>query len=144
MAHNSQAASMRDETFGWEMRTWARLQARSGKSRVYLYYFSRVGPSAINRRLGAYHASEIRYVFDNLQNTPAEDTDREVARVMSSYWMRFATKGDPNQKGLPHWPSYTEKDDTAMLFGDHIQTTEVPNKKGLDFLDMWFEKQRQK
>jgi para-nitrobenzyl esterase len=141
-AHVSAAASTRDQTFGWEMRTWARLQARTGKSKVYLYYFSRVPPGAIGKKLGAYHASEIRYVFNNMQNVQAEDYDRDLANTMSNYWVHFATKGDPNGKSVPKWPNYLEKMDVAMKFGDHIQTTEVPNKPGIDFLDAWMEKQR--
>lgn len=140
-AHASAAAAMRDQTFGWEMRTWARLQTRTGKSRVYIYYFSRVSPSPIAKRLGAYHASEIRYVFNNLQNVPADDIDREIAETMSSYWVNFATHGNPNGKRIPHWPAYDEKD-IAMGFGEHILATEVPNKLALDFLDAYFEKQR--
>jgi len=141
-AHASAAAAMRDQTFGWEMRTWARMQTRTGKSKVYLYYFSRVPPGPVGRKLGAYHASEIRYVFQNLQNVQAEDIDRTIAAAMSSYWVNFATHGDPNGRGVPKWPAYSEKSDVAMGLGEHIETTEVPNKPGLDFLDANFEKQR--
>src|SRR4029078_8520211 len=45
-ARAAQAASMRDRTFGWEMRTWARLQTQTGKSKVYMYYLSHVPPLA--------------------------------------------------------------------------------------------------
>ena len=141
-AHASAAAAMRDQTFGWEMRTWARMQAKTGKSKVFVYYFSRVPPGAVGKKLGAYHASEIRYVFNNMQNVQAEDIDREIARMMSTYWVNFATKGDPNGKSLLRWPNYTEKSDVGMRFGDHMETTEIPNKAGLDFLDAYFEKQR--
>jgi para-nitrobenzyl esterase len=133
---------MRDQTFGWEMRTWARLQAKTGKSKVFLYYFSRVPPDPIGKKLGAYHASEIRYVFSNLINQPTEDIDREIARMMSGYWVNFATKGDPNGKGLLKWPAFAEKNEVGMRFGDHMETTEVPNKAGLDFLDAYFEIRR--
>ncbi len=141
-AQASAAAAMRDQTFGWEMRTWARMQAKTGKQKVFLYYFSRVPPDPIGKKLGAYHSSEIRYVFDNLQNNPAEDIDREIARVMSTYWVNFATKGDPNGKTLPKWPAFTEKGEIGMRFGDHMETTEVPNKEGLDFLDAYFSMER--
>ncbi len=141
-AHNSAAAAMRDQTFGWEMRTWARLQSKTGKQKVFLYYFSRVPPDPVGKKLGAYHASEIRYVFDNLQNVQAEDIDREIARMMSTYWVNFATKGDPNGRSLLKWPPYLEKTDVAMRFGDHMETTQVPNKEGLDFVDAYLEKQR--
>jgi para-nitrobenzyl esterase len=141
-AHASAAAAMRDMTFGWEMRTWARLQTKTGKSKVWIYYFARVSPSAVSKRLGAYHASEIRYVFDNLQNVPADDIDRQIGETMSDYWVNFATHGNPNGKRAPKWPAYEERLDIAMGFGEHILTTEVPNKPALDFLDAYFEKQR--
>ena len=27
---------------------------------------------------------------------------------MSSYWVNFITKGDPNGNGLPQWPEYKD------------------------------------
>jgi para-nitrobenzyl esterase len=134
-AHASAAAALRDQTFGWEMRTWARLQTKTGKSRVYLYYFSRVPPGAVGKLLGAYHASEIRYVFHNMTTGGVEDIDRRLADVMSSYWVNFATTGNPNHKGLPKWPAYHDKVNLAMGFGERIAPTEVPNRPALDFLD---------
>lgn len=136
-AHASAAAAMRDQTFGWEMRTWARLQTKTGKSKVYLYYFSRVPPGPVGKRLGSYHASEIRYVFHNLSTGALDDLDRRIANVMSSYWVNFATSGDPNGKGLPKWPAYQEKINLAMGLGERIAPTEVPNKPALDFLDAY-------
>ena len=137
-ARTSQAASMRDQTFGWEMRTWARLQTKTGKSKAFVYYFSRVPPGPEGARLGSYHASEIRYVFDNLSqiDRPWTDVDRQLADTMSSYWVNFATTGDPNGKGLPKWPAYQEKIDQAMGLGDKIEAEPLPNKAALDFLDV--------
>jgi para-nitrobenzyl esterase len=148
----AQAASMRDQTFGWEMRTWARMQTKTGKSKVYVYYFSRVPPGK-QRVPGAYHGSEIAYVFDNLKvapfatsgnatPTPWEDVDRKLAEAMSSYWVNFATKGDPNGSGLAKWPAYKAKDDLAMGFGDEIKVEPVPHKAALDFLDHYFDHER--
>jgi len=146
----AQAASMRDQIFGWEMRTWARMQTKTGKSRVYLYFFSRVPPGK-NRAKGAYHGSEIAYVFGNLQVAPFaggseprpwQDVDHKLADSMSSYWVNFATTGDPNGKGLLKWPVYRAKDDILMAFGDAIEVKPIPNKAALDFLDGYFERQR--
>ena len=50
------------------MRTWARMQIKTGKSKVFVYYFSRVPPGPMGAKLGAYHASEIAYVFDNVKS----------------------------------------------------------------------------
>jgi para-nitrobenzyl esterase len=151
-AWDAQAASMRDQVFGWEMRTWARMQTKTGKSKVYMYYFSRVPPGK-NRVKGAYHGSEIAYVFGNLKIAPFagssdeprpwQEQDHKLSEAMSSYWVNFATTGDPNGKGLPKWPAYHAKDDVLMGFGDTIEVKPVPNKPALDFLDAYFEKQRQ-
>jgi para-nitrobenzyl esterase len=144
-AFAAQAASMRDQTFGWEMRTWARLQTKSGKSKVWMYFFSHV-PPGIRPEMGAQHGAEIAYVFDyadnkNALDTPWADYDKKLSDTVSSYWFNFATKGDPNGKGLPNWASYGAKDDVAMGFGDKIEMIPLPHKPGLDFLDSYYEKQ---
>ena len=141
-AHDSAADSMRDQTFGWEMRTWARMQTKTGKSKVYLYYFSKVPPGPFGARLGAYHSSEIAYAFGNLPPTLAQEDDRKLSGIMQSYWVNFASSGDPNGRGLPKWPYYQEKSDVAMGLGAKVETTTVPNKAGLDFIDATFAKQR--
>ena len=142
-AHASSAAAMRDQTFGWEMRTWARLETKTGKSKVFMYYFTRVPPGPFGAKLGAYHASEIAYVFHNVKSS--QDADHRLTDAMSSYWVSLAAWGDPNKKNptLPKWPPYQIKSDLAMGFGgERIATTEVPNKSALDFLDAWSAKQR--
>ena len=104
-ARAAQAASMRDRTFGWEMRTWARLQTQTGKSKVYLYYFSHVPPLPNAAWLGAQHGAEIPYAF----NWPNGNTARRCSgprptgsspMQVSSYWVNFATTGDPNGTGI--------------------------------------------
>jgi len=100
--------------------------------------------------MGAYHSSEIQYVFDNVNGKPAgngaprawTDTDRKLADTMSSYWVNFATTGDPNGKGLPKWPNYKAKDDLLMHFGDKVEVMPIPHKEALDFLDANFERTR--
>jgi para-nitrobenzyl esterase len=139
-ARAAQAASMRDETFGWEMRTWARLQTTTGTSKVYLYYFSHVPPLPNSAWLGAQHGSEIPYALNwpnGKRSTQVAwtDGDRKLAEEVSSYWVNFATSGDPNGKDLPKWSAYQIKDDQAMGFGDAPAMMPVPNKPALDFLD---------
>jgi para-nitrobenzyl esterase len=144
-AVKAMADVIRDRVFGWEMRTWARLQNKTGKSPVYLYYFSRIPPGPTAAEMRSFHSAEIPYVFHNVVSDtrrPWEDLDRSLADTMSSYWVNFATTGDPNGKGLLKWPTYSAKDDIVMGFGDKVELMAVPHKPALDFLDTHFEKQR--
>ena len=136
----SYAASVRDQTFGWEMRTWARIETRSGKSKAYVYYFSRVPPGLAGKVYGAYHAAEIVYVFHNLglSERPWEPLDRTLADTLSSYWVNFATNGDPNGQSLPDWPPYDRKTDLVMELGNHIEVQPMPHKPAMDFFDAWY------
>jgi para-nitrobenzyl esterase len=139
-ARAAQAASMRDRTFGWEMRTWARLQTETGKSKVYMYYLSHVPPLANAAWLGAQHGAEIPYAFNwpngrHSTQISWTDGDRKLADEVSSYWVNFATTGDPNGKGLPKWTPYSAKDDQLMGFADAPAMMAVPHKPALDFLD---------
>src|SRR5262245_10761453 len=143
----AQAASMRDRTFGWEMRTWARLATQSGKSKVFMYYLSHVPPLPNAAWLGAQHGAEIPYAFNwpngkHSAMVPWTDNDKRLAEQISSYWVNFATTGDPNGKDLPKWNTYSAKDDQLMGFADAPAMTAVPHKAALDFLDGAIEKAR--
>jgi para-nitrobenzyl esterase len=133
-AWKASAHLMRDSTFGLQMRTWARMQTKTGKAPAYLYYFSRVPPGL--ERYGAFHASEISYVFGtpDIGKRTWQDADHKLSDAMSSYWVNFASTGNPNGPGVPAWPAYDEKKDLALGHGDQIEPIQVPNKPGLDFL----------
>ena len=117
----SSAARQNDE-FHWHMLTWAKLQAKRGKSKTYVFFFTRVPPG--NGARGATHTAELAYAFNNLiGNTAWTDLDRQLADTMTSYWVNFAANGDPNGTGLPAWPAYKEKtSEKAMVLGDKVET----------------------
>jgi para-nitrobenzyl esterase len=146
-ASASQLAAFRDE-LGWVMRNWANAQTKTGKSKVYLYYFTHEppdpGPGA--RGSGATHGSEAQFVFGNLLGSRAwTDTDREVSGTLSQYWVNFAFNGDPNGKDLPNWPAYdVKKSDHAMTLGDKAQVGPPPDAAQGVFYQSWYEKQHAK
>lgn len=144
-AESAHYASFRDYVFGWEMRTWARMATKTGRSPANLYYFSRVPPGPLGEKYGAYHAAEIVYVFDNLsrlQHEPWREEDRKLAGVLSSYWVNFARTGNPNGAGLPVWPSYQAKTDEVLQIGDTLAPVKTPHQAALDFLDRYFARTR--
>ncbi len=128
--------SLRDVTFTLPMRTWARMTA-TGKSKAYLYWFSHVPPNPQSSYLGAYHAGEIAYVFHNLspQNGLIQAADHKLAEMMMSYWINFATTGNPNGKGLPEWKAYEQQTEPYLDFGAPIQLRNHLLKAQLDFLE---------
>ena len=139
-ARAAQAHAMRDRTFGWEMRTWARLQAKTAKSSVFLYYFSHVPPLANAAWLGAQHGAEIPYVLNwpngtHSASVPWTDADRKLADQVSSYWVNFAVTGNPNGSGLPTWNAYAPRDERALAIGGGFGMVPIPNSAALDFID---------
>jgi para-nitrobenzyl esterase len=96
--------------------------AREGDP-VYFYEFSRTVQAPGGELLGAYHAAELPFVWDNLAVetwAPREPYDQELADIMSAAWVRFATTGDPNGGDLPTWPLYDSEGEEFLEFGDTV------------------------
>jgi para-nitrobenzyl esterase len=136
----SQKTAFRDQIFAWQARTWARMQSKTGKSKVFLYYFDRVPPGTPDQnRYGAFHSAEIAYALDTLPkwSRPWEAGDRNLANIMSTYWLNFARTGDPNGGTLPVWPAYSRSDERSMRLGDEHGPIPVPDQAALDFFDLF-------
>ena len=145
---DARVGSYTDQTFGWEMWTWARMMD-TVSSDAYLYFFSRVAPGADRERVKAFHAAEIIYVFDNLGKSPYpyanrayDETDRTLSNAMASYWVNFATKGNPNGEGLTAWPVYSRQADEALEFGDAVQVRKALRNDRLEFTDRYYSTRR--
>jgi carboxylesterase type B len=67
-------------------------------------------------------------------------TDTELSSMMTSYWVNFAAKGDPNGKGLPVWTAYNVKtnDAKAMVFGDKVEFGPQVDAPRLAFFDKFY------
>jgi len=122
------------EEVNWNMRQWSVAQAAKGK-KAYTYFFSHV--QNVNGQpspQGATHTAEISFAWNNPKgqaNQTWTESDTKLADQMSSYWVNFIMKGDPNGGGLPQWPQY--KNLTAgkvMVFADSPQVeTATPAAK---------------
>jgi para-nitrobenzyl esterase len=136
----AQRAVSRDQTFAWQAREWARLQTKTGKSRIFLYYFDHTAPGTPEQtKWGAFHSGEIAYALNTLDKweRPWTAADRKLADRMSTYWVNFATHGDPNGPGVPEWPTYTNKDERLLRFGGSIEPQPIPYPAELDFFDKY-------
>jgi para-nitrobenzyl esterase len=130
------------EVFGAPSRSLARLlTARGGRAYVYLY--TRVGDDSVSRRMGAYHSSEITFVFGRprpLQPVAGHTAyDSTLADAMSDYWVAFATSADPNAAPAalkwPKWPAYDPTSDAYMELGPEIAAKRDLRRALYDSLD---------
>lgn len=110
--------AFRDGFVTWGMQSWAMMMAQTN-SDAYLYYFTF---QPLGERLGAYHAAEIVYAFNNVKlvRDNAEKNHLILANSMSDYWVAFARTGVPNPKGLPEWPAYTKGKRQYIEFNEEI------------------------
>jgi para-nitrobenzyl esterase len=89
-------------------------RAAAGGARTYLYNFARVIPIPVLQQLGlgAFHGSEIVYVFGSIP--PPTPDDGTVGDTVRGYWSRFARRGSPNGRGALKWPRYRDSTDQRM------------------------------
>ncbi len=133
----------RDAAFGWQTWSWALLQARTGKSKVFYYYFDQHAehpagsPEADH---GAPHGVDVPYVFQTLKRDDPQTTpgDLAIAELMSTCWTNFARHGDPNGEGVPAWPAFTDASRQVMYFHNDARVGPVPSAASLDVLDAYF------
>ena len=93
--------------------------------RTYMYEFAWRSPE-FDGRLGACHGLEIPFVFDTLdigemENLLGDNPPQQIADVMHSTWVSFATRGDPG------WPEYDLKRRATMRFDATSELVEDPH-----------------
>jgi para-nitrobenzyl esterase len=113
---------------------WAINRARTAHTTAYTYFWNHVLPGPDSARYGAFHTSEVPYALNTLSmsDRPFTAVDRQVADLVSSYWVNFATSGNPNGKGLPDWPAADGKNWLTMELGERpraIPVADSPEKR---------------
>ena len=133
----------RDAAFGWQTWSWASLQLKTGKAKVFYYYFDQHpdrpagSPQADH---GTPHGVDVPYVFQTLDRNDAKLTpgDWAVSDLVSTYWTNFAKHGNPDGPGVPPWPEFTPGDRRVMYFHNTAAPGPVPSATALEVLDAYF------
>lgn len=101
------------------------------RENTFLYLFTWAS-RALGGRLGACHALELPFVFDNLARAGVEaflgksDLPTRLAKAMHDAWISFARSGDPSHAGIERWPAFETSRRATMEFGDRIGILDDP------------------
>ncbi len=127
------------------MYLWSVNRAKTAKTKAYTYYWDHAMPGPDADQYGAFHTSEVPYAMNTLymSDRPFTDTDRKIADTLSSYFANFIRTGDPNGKGLAHWPSTVEQPGKTMEVGDKYAVIPVAgSKEKMAFFEDYLNKPR--
>lgn len=94
---------------------WAKQMEAVGAPAAYVYLFSH---QPLGDRTGAFHSSELWYMFGTLQRSwrPKEECDYLLSRGMLDRWCAFIRTGSPNTGALPLWDPYTTENPEVHSF----------------------------
>jgi para-nitrobenzyl esterase len=112
----------------------ARRKAALGAAPAFLYLFAWHTPM-LDGRLGAFHSSEIAFVFDNADRyvnlIGGLPEALDLSTKISEAWIRFARHGDPSHAGLPPWPAVAEGKVPTTVFDTRCALKDAPEGRGL-------------
>jgi para-nitrobenzyl esterase len=120
----------------------AERKAAASSAPVFLYRFA-FQSDAFDGGFRAGHGLEVPFVFDDVDASALagrRPERRELARVMSQAWVKFASDGNPNSGGLPAWSPYSESARSTMVFDAPCRVEPDPTelRRGLCAVDVRF------
>lgn len=106
----------------------------------FLYRFTRVSPFAQGLGWGAFHSSELAYVFGHTHDAPERYTevDRKLSDQMMTMWLHFARTGDPRLMMSSEWTRIGSNGEVPYMdFGDTLTVKDLPDTSLQVFAELW-------
>jgi para-nitrobenzyl esterase len=105
----------------------AEVHSQQGTGGTYMYEFAWQSPS-FDGRLGACHALDVPFIFDNLDKEGYEglagpNPPQQLADAMHTAWIAFASSGTPG------WPQYNLEQRATMRFDTTSQVVDDPRSE---------------
>jgi len=97
----------RDGYFAGEAR-WIASRVSAAGAPAYLYRVEYIMSLLQRRRTGAYHGSEIPFVFELWPTQLVDENDQRVGRALHDCWAAFARTGVPTAPHWPDWPRFAQ------------------------------------
>jgi para-nitrobenzyl esterase len=121
------------------MYLWAREREQTTHFPIYAYLWTHAEPGPDAERYGAFHSSEIPYVFDTLgtSSRPFERADRSLAEELSDYWANFVKEGNPNGRRLTNWPKFTDEEKQILELGDRTRARPILAPNALEAFERY-------
>lgn len=106
----------------------AKSRAKLGKGGCYAYHFNRDIPG--DDHPGAFHSSELWYVFGTLQRSdrPFCGYDYDLSARMTDWWVNFARTGVPGAD----WREYTAADPVINEIGEGAAMVDISERPVAD------------
>jgi para-nitrobenzyl esterase len=129
-------AMMTDQVFRAPMQRLANASVRAGNP-TFVYRFGWKTP-ALGGVLGACHALDVPFVFDNRGGPIAafvgNDSPSSLAHDIQQAWISFARTGNPNHDGIPAWEPQRLTRRPVLRFDEVPTVLDDPER---DELDLW-------
>jgi para-nitrobenzyl esterase len=112
----------------------------------FLYRFTHVSPTGAATHLGAFHSSELAYVFGRTHRPGANylPADHRLSDKIMTMWLHFARTGDPNLMNSSGWTRIGSNGEISYMdLGDTLQVKPLPDTSFITFADPHVCKSRQ-
>jgi para-nitrobenzyl esterase len=121
-----------DHPRGIYARELAKRKAAQSAASAYLYRFDWETPEG-GGHMRSPHTVEIPFVFHNIAVAGPLISKMPEAMALSdkvsAAWVAFARTGNPNVRGLPHWPAYSPAKRDTMLFNNESRVQQDPDRE---------------